>query len=47
MFYPQGVVFGSLEYQFLSVQHEPEPAARSPPAYLTSNILLRIQQDLK
>ena len=39
-----------LEYQFLSVRHEPwtsfpqEPAARSPPAYLTSNITLGIQQ---
>jgi len=40
----------SLEYQFLSVQNEPwtsfpqEPAARSTPAYLTSNITLGIQK---
>jgi len=40
----------SLEYQFLSVQHEPwtsflqEPAARSTPAYLTLTITLGIQQ---
>jgi len=39
-----------LEYQFLSVRHEPwtsflqEPAARSPPAYLTSTATLGIQQ---
>ena len=26
-YFPQGLVIGSLEYQFLSVQHEPEPAS--------------------